>query len=66
MKSNETYGVITKLDANGKECVVAKLDLEEYEAFQRAMQWPEDLAKWDRLHAPIKAGFGKHGIVFFN
>lgn len=55
MENNEwEYGQVVKLNADGTQRVVATLSREEYEAVERAMQWPEDLAKWDRLNTPIK------------
>lgn len=35
--------------------IVVKLSDEERQALERALQWPEDLAAWDRLNTPIKA-----------
>jgi aspartate 1-decarboxylase len=37
-----------------KEKIIA-LTEKEYANIERAMQWPEDLAAYDRLNAPIKA-----------
>ena len=66
MKADKPYGLIVEVRADGTERIVAKLTVDEYEAMERAMQWPEDLAKWDRLHTPIEAGLGKNGLVFLN
>lgn len=33
-----------------KDVRVISLTEEEYTSLARAMQWPEDLAKWDRDH----------------
>jgi len=38
---------------NGKASNKIELTEQEYNALERAMQWPEDLAKYDRLNAPI-------------
>lgn len=66
MENNDTFGKIVKISADGTEQVVAVLNEDDYFALERAMQWPEDLAKWDRLHTPIEAGLGKNGLVFLN
>ena len=55
---------IVQFGQDGKEVKAIELTDEEYLELERAMQWPEDLAKWDRLNTPIEAGFGKNGIVF--
>lgn len=33
---------------------VIKLTQEQYSAFERAMQWPEDIKAYDRLNTPTK------------
>ena len=38
---------------DGKASRVIELPLDEYLALERAMQWPEDLAFYDRLNRPI-------------
>jgi hypothetical protein len=38
---------------DGKEKDVIELTDEEVNALERAMQWPEDLAKWDRINRVI-------------
>jgi hypothetical protein len=38
---------------DGKEQNIIELTDEEFAALERAMQWPEDLAKWDRLNRVI-------------
>lgn len=55
---------IVQFNQDGKEVKAIELTEEEYLELERAMQWPEDLAKWDRLNTPIEAGLGKNGIVF--
>lgn len=57
---------IVKCGQDGQEVGAIELTEEEYFELERAMQWPEDLAKWDRLNTPIEAGLGKHGIVFLS
>ena len=57
------FGIV-KYGQDGQEVGAIELTEEEYLELERAMQWPEDLAKWDRLNTPIEAGFGKNGIVF--
>ena len=57
---------IVKCGQDGQEVGAIELTEEEYLELERAMQWPEDLAKWDRLNTPIEAGFGEHGVVFLN
>jgi hypothetical protein len=49
---NKTKFCITATAQDGKAKII-ELTLEEYLAFERAMQWPEDLAAWDRLNTPI-------------
>jgi len=55
---------IVQFGQGGKEVKAIELTEEEYLELERAMQWPEDLAKWDRLNTPIEAGLGENGIVF--
>jgi len=43
---------MTATAQDGKAKII-ELTLEEYLALERAMQWPEDLAAWDRLNTPI-------------
>ena len=57
---------IAQYDKEGKQVNAIKLTEEEYLELERAMQWPEDLAKWDRLNTPIEAGLGANGLVFLN
>lgn len=66
MENNGTFGKIVKMDANGNEQVVAILNEQDYYELERALQWPEDLPKWDRFNTPIEAGLGKNGLVFLN
>ena len=66
MENNDAFGKIVKMDANGNEKVVAILNEQDYFELERALQWPEDLAKWDRLNTPVEAGLGKNGLVFLN
>lgn len=35
-----------------KDARVIRLSQDDYEKLERAMQWPEDLAKYDRLNTP--------------
>ena len=57
---------IVKCGQDGQEVKAIELTEKEYLELERAMQWPEDLAKWDRLNTPIEAGFGKNGVIFLN
>lgn len=50
MKADKPFGVIVQAKPDGTERIVAKLTVAEYEALERAMQWPEDLPAYDRLH----------------
>lgn len=40
---------------DGKVTGVVELSDDDYNALERAMQWPEDLAAYDRLNTPIQA-----------
>ena len=44
---------IVAFGPDGKEQSIVELTDEEYLALERSMQWPEDLAKWDRLNRVI-------------
>ena len=57
MEKNNTFGEIITIDADGTERVVANLDLDEYFALAREMQWSEDLANWDEM-TRLALGFG--------
>ena len=35
-----------------KDARTVELTIDEYLELERALQWPEDLAKWDRTHSP--------------
>lgn len=50
------YAVIVEHKADGTQRVAARLTVDEYLELERAMQWPEDLEKWDRLNTPTYAG----------
>lgn len=41
-------------ETKSKDANVIKLTIEEYEELERAMQWPEDLEKWDRINTPTR------------
>ena len=57
MEKNNTFGEIITIGADGTERVVANLDLDEYFALAREMQWSEDLDKWDEA-TRLALGFG--------
>lgn len=44
---------ITIFDKHGKRCGEVPLTEQEYKELERAMQWPEDLARYDRLNKPL-------------
>ena len=50
---NVYINAIVAFGPDGKEQSIVELTDEEYLALERAMQWPEDLAKWDRLNRVI-------------
>jgi hypothetical protein len=50
---NVYINAIVAFGPDGKEQGVVELTDEEFNALERAMQWPEDLAKWDRLNRVI-------------
>jgi hypothetical protein len=53
---NKIYqNAIVAYDADGKEKTVIELTEKDFADLERAMQWPEDLAAYDRLNTPIKA-----------
>jgi hypothetical protein len=39
-------------ETKSKDARVIKLNIKEYEEFERAMQWPEDLPQWDKNNTP--------------
>lgn len=53
MKKDVYVNAVLAFGADGKEQSVIELTDDEYAALERAMQWPEDLAKWDRLNRVI-------------
>ena len=48
------FGFVS-VDAHGNQSKLIELTEKEYADIERALQWPEDLAAYDRLNAPIKA-----------
>ena len=44
---------ITTFDEHGKRCGSIPLTEQEYKDLERAMQWPEDLERYDRSNKPI-------------
>lgn len=40
-------------ETKSKDRKVVKLTNQQYRELERAMQWPEDLAAWDKLDSPI-------------
>lgn len=53
-------------DQSGKQTRFIELSDEDFDALERAMQWPEDLEAYDRLNTPIRVGLGSNGAVFLN
>jgi hypothetical protein len=47
--------VIVAYGPDGKQRTVIELTEKEYADLERAMQWPEDLAAYDRLNTPVYA-----------
>ena len=43
-------------ETKSKDKRVIKLTPEEYNEFERAMQWPEDLPQWDKNNTPTNFG----------
>ena len=39
-----------------KDALVIKLTQDEYRQLERALQWPEDLAQWDKNNTPTNFG----------
>ena len=37
-----------------QDSLIIKLTPQQYNELERAMQWPEDLAKWDSINKPTK------------
>lgn len=50
---NVYINAIVAFGPDGKEQGIVELTDKEFDAMQRAMQWPEDLAQWDRLNRVI-------------
>lgn len=46
---------IIAYDQDGKQRQVIELTEKDFAELERAMQWPEDLAAYDRLNTPIYA-----------
>jgi hypothetical protein len=44
---------ITELDSEGNEKLAVELTEKEYVEMMRAMQWPEDLEKFDRINSAV-------------
>jgi hypothetical protein len=55
MKNKTAAKAIIGFGPDGKQAVVIELTEQEYADLERAMQWPEDLAAYDRLNTPIYA-----------
>jgi hypothetical protein len=51
----KTIYTITGYNQDGRAVNVIELTEEEYAEIERAMQWPEDLAEYDRLNTPVRA-----------
>lgn len=44
---------IIKYGQDGQEIGAIELTEEEYNELERALQWPEDLQRYDRLNKPL-------------
>lgn len=55
---------IAVYDQHGKQTSFIELSDKDFDEMERAMQWPEDLAAYDRLNTPIRVGLGSNGAVF--
>ena len=51
----QSINAIVAYGPDGKQRKVTELTEQEYDELERAMQWPEDLAAYDRLNTPIQA-----------
>jgi len=51
----QSIKAIVAYGPDGKQRKVIELTEQEYDELERAMQWPEDLAAYDRLNTPIQA-----------
>ena len=51
----QSINAIVAYGPDGKQRKVIELTEQEYDELERAMQWPEDLAAYDRLNTPIQA-----------
>lgn len=54
MKKTYTNAIVA-YGPDGKQREVIELTDKEYAELERAMQWPEDLAAYDRLNTPVYA-----------
>lgn len=54
MKKQSIHAIVA-YGPDGKQRKVTELTEQEYDELERAMQWPEDLAAYDRLNTPIQA-----------
>jgi hypothetical protein len=54
MKKQSIHAIVA-YGPDGKQRKVIELTEQEYDELERAMQWPEDLAAYDRLNTPIQA-----------
>lgn len=57
MKSTKLSNVIVAYGPDGKINKVIQLTERDYEEFERAMQWPEDLEAYDRLNSTLHVTF---------
>jgi hypothetical protein len=53
MEKLQVKFAVVAYGSDGKASNKVELTEQEYNALERAMQWPEDLAKYDRLNKPI-------------
>lgn len=44
---------VTQYGQDGQKVGAIELTEQEYQELERAMQWPEDLARYDRINKPI-------------
>ena len=65
VKTPKQNGIVV-YDKHGKQTRFIELSDKDFDELERAMQWPEDLAAYDRLNKPIKVGIGENGFVFLN
>ena len=51
----QSISAVVAYGPDGKQREVIELTDKEYAELERAMQWPEDLAEYDRLNKPVYA-----------